>query len=1131
MFWDKSYTPSQNIEALLEKENARVEEFLDDDDILLECRSQKIAIVNYFTRSDVIKRLVELITTEPPENLPMAQRYRHANMACEILTFGLPSLDEKLLSDENILKTLYSYLENEPPLNPLLSSFFSKTFSMLFTKKAEQDWFLYQQMCLKLLEYIKSQKNFLDLICNHFSTPVIPDLIIQMMRDVDGRQMKRNLYEWLTEDRLVERLITIIGYPQETDKHANVAEFLCDLIQQGRSMRYMEQENDSFEPTFDGSNPILKRIEDEANIEALMNVILESNAPESAVVSGISVVLMLLKPVVFTDEPNSDRMKFIQKRELEIREQILATVIRVIAPRLKDFNELLTNPPNKPQIITTAAKLSQPFGMTRLQICRIFTVLLQTKNEEILKAVCETDFFDTLLILFKQYCWNNFLHSEVEKCLHLVFYTQLSNNNNNAMHGRTNNATFSKLGNNVENTYTFFDMVFNSNNKKNVNDIEATTTTTNESDNVKNDIMIKSDEKEDVEMKTHEQVGDIKNETETETKSGNIEPATQANAMETDDVATVEKSDVVNDIKSGIKIESTAEIEGEANKLTKTKAHAADRGPSALQIHVIEKCKLISKLIDCWKSNADTESTQKGRRLGYMGHLIKIFKHIMDSISESEHIGALIESNLSNEIELKLWQSIINSTDGHLTKVLATQNKMLANCNAHETDDYSQHLPKNDFLGDNSTWDLITSDTLNKLISDSGSNDIVFELEHDIYRNNLLDNDDNAENDINLFQFGPNIDEDDDVGDNDENNSGGGGGGGDGSNSGGGIGNHSSLFGKNAVSTSALQAFGVTNNPWDHMDPFSDLTANSNSTPWAGDFNSDNFADFDSHFSSFANDLGESLVSAATMSTTNEVTTTTTKENSNNDDDDDDDNDDDNEDNFSGGGGDANQKQQQQQQQQRPATDNGTAFMNAINRTNTSTPATSDESSSNEMGYDNNANVEKNITLVTQEIGEFADGTSAADDLDSDDVVSSNEKALATSLVRTLQSVMQDSEDDYEDDEGMWTKPLGGSAVDDTPHNLDDDDDGVESDEGVTKSIELHLTNGPSNKVAPVNEITNKLTIAHINDLGTKRTNSSTTSDTTTTTVMNDVTGFNVAVASNAATVNSSAVEIASTTT
>ncbi|XP_053956782.1 serine/threonine-protein phosphatase 6 regulatory subunit 3 isoform X1 [Anastrepha ludens] len=1037
MFWDKSYTPSQNIEALLEKENVTVEEFLDDDDILLECRSQKKTIVNYFTRPDVIKRLVELITTEPSENLPLAQRYRHANMACEILTFGLPSLDEKLLSDEDILKTLYSYLENEPPLNPLLSSFFSKTFSMLFTKKAEQDWFLYQQMCLKLLEYIKSQNNFLDLICKHFFTPVIPDLIMQMMRDVEGGQMKRNLYEWLTGDKLVERLIAIIGNPQETDKHTNVAEFLCDLIQQGRSMRYLEQENDTFEPTFDGSNPILKSIESERNVEALLNVILEPNAQESAIVSGISVVLILLKPVVFTEEPNSDRMKIIQDREKECSEQILSTVIRVIAPRLKDFNELLRNPPNKPEIVTTAAKLSQPFGMTRLQICRIFTVLLQTKNEEILNTVCETDFFETLLTLFKQYCWNNFLHSEVEKCLQLVFYTQLSKNNN-SMQGSTigNDGSFNKTENNIEHT-SFFDFVFKSDNRKDVDNNEAT----DESDTVEKEDE-KSSEKEDIEMKTEEQIPDDKGETINEDKLENIDTTSNVNAMETDD-GTVEKA-AENEEKPPVP-DFVDDRESAENKQNKTKVDT-DTGPSVLQIHVIEKCKLISKLIDCWKQNTDMESTEKGRRLGYMGHLIKIFKHIANSISESKHIGALIESNLSDEFELKLWQSIINPTDGDLTKALATQSKMLANCNAHEAGDYSQHLPK-DFLGDNSTWDYIMSSNvmstnmINNLgFSDSGSNDIVFALEHDIYRNNLLENDHNAENDLNLFQFGRNIDDDDD--DNDENNAGG-----DSSGGGGGSGSGSSLFGKNAISTSALQAFGVTNNPWDHMDPFSDLTANSNSTPWATDFSSDNFADFDSHFSSFTNDLGESLISAATTTSG----TAAIKENSNNDDDD--------RNNSGSGVGVGNQQQQN-------TTDNGTTL------SGTGRPVAT--GSKSETGYDNNANVERNETLVTQEIGEFADGTDAVDD---DDVDVSNEKAMATSLVRTLQSVMQDSEDDYEDDEGMWTKPLGGSAVDASDDKCDD-----ECESQINK---LRFTNGPSSKDVHENENTHKLNKTDDDDANT----------------------------------------------
>lgn len=97
----------------------------------------------------------------------------------------------------------------------------------------------------------------------------------------------------------MERLITILGDAKESDKHANVSEFLCELITQGRSMRQTEQENDSFEPAFAGSNPILQVIENEGSISSMLNVILEPSVNENAIISGILVVLTLVKPVVF----------------------------------------------------------------------------------------------------------------------------------------------------------------------------------------------------------------------------------------------------------------------------------------------------------------------------------------------------------------------------------------------------------------------------------------------------------------------------------------------------------------------------------------------------------------------------------------------------------------------------------------------------------------------------------------------------------------------------------------------------------------------------------------------------------------------------------------------------------------
>ena len=47
-------------------------------------------------------------------------------------------MNDKLGGDEALLEKLYLFLEQEPPLNPLLASFFSKTIGNLITRKTEQ---------------------------------------------------------------------------------------------------------------------------------------------------------------------------------------------------------------------------------------------------------------------------------------------------------------------------------------------------------------------------------------------------------------------------------------------------------------------------------------------------------------------------------------------------------------------------------------------------------------------------------------------------------------------------------------------------------------------------------------------------------------------------------------------------------------------------------------------------------------------------------------------------------------------------------------------------------------------------------------------------------------------------------
>ena len=63
--------------------------------------------------------------------------YKFPNIACELLTSDCPQITEKLAGEETYLNKIYSFLESESVMNPLLASFFSKVMGLLIARKSE----------------------------------------------------------------------------------------------------------------------------------------------------------------------------------------------------------------------------------------------------------------------------------------------------------------------------------------------------------------------------------------------------------------------------------------------------------------------------------------------------------------------------------------------------------------------------------------------------------------------------------------------------------------------------------------------------------------------------------------------------------------------------------------------------------------------------------------------------------------------------------------------------------------------------------------------------------------------------------------------------------------------------------
>ncbi|XP_063362831.1 serine/threonine-protein phosphatase 6 regulatory subunit 3 [Cydia amplana] len=208
MFWSGNYIAVRELNSLLKEENVTLAQVLEADDVLQECKADNKALIQFLTRPDILAELVTLITEEPPKTVELSLQYRHATIACEVLTSQLPTLSDRLSMDTVQMHRLCDFINREPPLNPLLASYFSKTIEMLLDRSPKQDWYLYHIVCLRVLDFLKARRDFLPNLLRHLHTSAVLDALKCFIRLND--LFNKLIMEWLEEHQFLEALIAII---------------------------------------------------------------------------------------------------------------------------------------------------------------------------------------------------------------------------------------------------------------------------------------------------------------------------------------------------------------------------------------------------------------------------------------------------------------------------------------------------------------------------------------------------------------------------------------------------------------------------------------------------------------------------------------------------------------------------------------------------------------------------------------------------------------------------------------------------------------------------------------------------------------------------------------------------------
>ncbi len=65
------------------------------------------------------------------------ERFKYSSISSELLTCDISSMNNALVKDNNILDKLYSFLQNNSELNPLMASFFTKVVGSIISRNTE----------------------------------------------------------------------------------------------------------------------------------------------------------------------------------------------------------------------------------------------------------------------------------------------------------------------------------------------------------------------------------------------------------------------------------------------------------------------------------------------------------------------------------------------------------------------------------------------------------------------------------------------------------------------------------------------------------------------------------------------------------------------------------------------------------------------------------------------------------------------------------------------------------------------------------------------------------------------------------------------------------------------------------
>jgi serine/threonine-protein phosphatase 6 regulatory subunit 3 len=362
------------VETILDKESFTLEELLDEEEILQEVKSQNKKLLDFITLPPTLLKLFEYITIDCTEDADPKRRFKYPFLACEILCSEIWTITESIYRDESLLDVLFSFLDQPPPLSPLLASYTSRVAQAMLSRRTSET-----------LGYIKKRQGIIAKFISHLANGSIMELLLKIIGSEESPEGS-GIIQWLCNTELVPSLLAKFDPALDDDVHESAGQTLADIITISSHLPH---------------SPLLAQLESDSFINQLFTYILSGS--NSVLLNGLSVVIELLRR--YSRDTTEDTAT------LETLPPLLAASVA----KLEQFDNFLRTP-MPADMVTTVGQLN-PLGFYRLKVVDFYLSLLRTRYKIIDQQFGKQGTMKIILDLFFTYRWNNFLHSIVEQII------------------------------------------------------------------------------------------------------------------------------------------------------------------------------------------------------------------------------------------------------------------------------------------------------------------------------------------------------------------------------------------------------------------------------------------------------------------------------------------------------------------------------------------------------------------------------------------------------------------------------------------------------------------------------------------------------------------------------------------